>query len=121
MWTNHSFAIRNVLIALGSRVSMSVADDGIGMRINDCHKSDNLARKTYVYSCSRLEVPSPHQRSHLSPGPATRHTRSVDARASRASVTRTQAGSTRAHAPGPAGRALRVSSVQRVAHSSTMF
>ena len=73
MWTNHSFAIRNVLIALGSRVSMSVADDGIGMRINDCHKSDNLARKTYVYSCSRLEVPSPHQRSHL-----PRHTRSVE-------------------------------------------
>ena len=80
MWTNHSFAIRNVLIALGSRVSMSVADDGIGMRINDCHKSDNLARKTYVYSCSRLEVPSPHQRSHL-----PRHTRSVDVRAERAS------------------------------------
>ena len=59
MWTNHSFAIRNVLIALGSRVSMSVADDGIGMRINDCHKSDNLARKTYVYSCSRLEATIP--------------------------------------------------------------
>ena len=56
MWTNHSFAIRNVLIALGSRVSMSVADDGIGMRINDCHKSDNLARKTYLYRGGRSVV-----------------------------------------------------------------
>ena len=76
-------AMSSYVIALGSRVSMSVADDGIGMRINDCHKSDNLARKTYVYSCSRLEVPSPHQRSHL-----PRHTRiatSVDVRAERAS------------------------------------